>query len=551
MRKPYPLIWVARRIRKRIPAIALMILSYMFNALLVVAFSLGTSQVIDSAVSADWAAFGRACVVQGCIILGILLTLTFNHHIHDKLLALLDRDWKKQLFHGLIHGDYADVAAYHSGELVNRLTNDVRVLNTSLLTTLPNLASMITKLVAAIAVLVSLEPLFTVLFLAAGAVVILITGSLRPTLKRLQKQVSAEDGRVSGFLQEILGKLLMVQAMDVTQQIEDRAADMMQQRYKAQRKRKNFSLLANSCVNLLSYGANFAALVWCSVGLFQGVMTFGTLTAIMQLVSQLQAPLVNLSGMIPQYIAMIAAAERLMELEQISGEPEQEKADPVSLYRDMRGIGAKDLCFSYDRDPVFREAEFFLPKGQFGVITGHSGIGKSTLLKLMLGIFHPEGGSLYADTGHGPVALNRSTRGLFAYVPQGNLLISGTLRENLIITRPDATKAEIERAIYLSGMDAFLPSLPQGLDTPLGESAAGLSEGQAQRLSIARAVLSQAPVLLLDEATSALDEETEATVLHRLLEEGKTCIAVTHRPAAVALSHWSLEIQDGKCTVTE
>jgi ATP-binding cassette subfamily B protein len=136
-------------------------------------------------------------------------------------------------------------------------------------------------------------------------------------------------------------------------------------------------------------------------------------------------------------------------------------------------------------------------------------------------------------------------------VPQGNLLISGTLRENLIITRPDATEAEIERAIYLSGMDAFLPSLPQGLDTPLGESAAGLSEGQAQRLSIARAVLSQAPVLLLDEATSALDEETEATVLHRLLEEGKTCIAVTHRPAAVALSHWSLEIQDGKCTVTE
>ena len=216
----------------------------------------------------------------------------------------------------------------------------------------------------------------------------------------------------------------------------------------------------------------------------------------------------------------------------------------------MTGIYGKDLTFAYDRDNIFSGADFHLPKGEFGVIVGQSGIGKSTLLKLILGIFQPEIGLLYVDSGANSIPLDRSTRQLFAYVPQGNLLLSGTLRENLLITRPQATDDEIAQALYISAMDEFLPSLPQGLDTVIGESAAGLSEGQAQRLSIARAILSQSPILLLDEATSALDGETEALVLQRIKDSGKTCIAVTHRPAAIALSNWTLEMKDGKCIFT-
>ena len=192
-----------------------------------------------------------------------------------------------------------------------------------------------------------------------------------------------------------------------------------------------------------------------------------------------------------------------------------------------------------------------IPKGAFCVITGHSGIGKSTLLKLLLGVFQPESGKLFVQTSTEEIPLDRSTRRLFAYVPQGNLLLSGTLRENLTVVKPDATEEEIQQALHISCMDEFLPQLPMGLDTPLGESGAGLSEGQAQRLAIGRAVLGGAPILLLDECTSALDAETEMAVLQRLRTlPNRTCIAVTHRSAAVALCDWHLQLESGKiCAV--
>jgi len=549
LKKTPPVLWIFRKIKKRIPVLILLTLSHIANALLAVAFSLGSKQVIDSAVSGDKSAFLNACIFQAAIILGILLTLTFNRSMHDRLDARLDMDWKQKLLHGMLHGDYAQVSAYHSGELLNRLNNDVRIANNSILTTLPNLASMLTKLIGAIAVLVTLEPAFSLLVLTAGIMVVCVTSVIRKHLKGLHKQVSEHDGKVSGFLQETLENLIMVQSLDVADEMECRADDLMQKRFFIQMKRKNISLTANTCVSIMAYGAAFGALVWCSGSLLQGAMSFGTLTAITQLVGHLQAPFVNLSGIIPQYVAMTAAADRLMELENISGEPPLSKDDPQEIYEKMVGIGAENLCFAYDRDPIFKETDFLLPKGQFGVIMGHSGIGKSTLLKLMLGIFHPQEGQLFISTQDGGIELDRSTRGLFAYVPQGNLLISGTLRENLLLTRPEATEEEIQEAIRISAMDDFLPSLPMGLETVLGEGAAGLSEGQAQRLSIARAILSQAPILLLDEATSALDADTEVLVLNRLRATGKTCIAVTHRPAAIAISDWKLEVIDGKCTL--
>ena len=295
------------------------------------------------------------------------------------------------------------------------------------------------------------------------------------------------------------------------------------------------------------YGSGFVALVWCAWRMLLGQMSFGSLTAVIQLVNQLQAPFVNLSGVLPQYVAMVASAERLMELEDIEAEAEPMGEDPAQIYCRMDSLTAENLQFSYDRDQVLRDASFVLPKGSFSVITGPSGIGKSTLLKLMLGIFRPESGVLQVRCAEEVIPLNRSTRRLFAYVPQGNLLFSGTVRDNLTIVNPNATQEQLENAIHVSAMDEFLPLLPQGLDTVLGESGAGLSEGQAQRLAIARAILGGAPILLLDECTSALDEATEQKVLRRMKElPDRTCIAVTHRSAAIELCDWRLEVSDGR-----
>lgn len=545
--KKAPLIWIIKRSRRRIPAILMLTMAQVGQALFSVLFALGSRGVIDAATSGNLPDFWQACAKQAAIISGILICLTLLRHLRDRLSADLEWDWKQRMLHGLLHGDYAAVSEYHSAELLNRLNNDVRKVNDGVLSIIPNAAAMVTRLVAAVVVLGTLDARFTLLIAGLGIVVVTATGLMRRRLKELNKRVSEHDGKVSGFLQETMEKLLMVQAMDVSGEVERRADVLLSERYEIQRKRKNVSLLTNTGISLMSYGAGFLALCWCAWRMLHGQMSFGSLTAVIQLVNQLQAPFVNLSGVLPQYIAMTAAAERLMELESIQGEPEPNSEEPQEIYRRAQSVCAKDLSFSYDRDAILKGADFVLPKGAFAVITGPSGIGKSTLLKLLLGIFRPDNGGLYINFADGKMQLDRSTRRLFAYVPQGNLLLSGTLRENLTIVRPEATEEEIRQAIYVSAMDEFLPNLPMGLDTPLGESGAGLSEGQAQRLAIARAVLGGAPILLLDECTSALDADTEEKVLERIRAlPDRTCIAVTHRPAAIALCDWRLEVLAGK-----
>lgn len=552
MKKQTVIGWLYRRLRRRIPGLVLMTLTSIITAALGVMFALGSKNVINSAVSGTKQELIQAAVIQALIILGTLISAALHRYCNARLEAELDQDWKRELTHRILHSDYAKIADYHSGELINRLNNDVRAVDDGVLTILPSLASMITRLVAAVAVLSTMVPLFTVLLVIAGAVLIGVTALARKHLRKLNKAVSQANGKVSGFLQEIFEKLLLVQAMNVEQEVERRGDKLMQKRYNLQKKRWTVSLAANTCIQVLGYVSGFVALVWCAFGLSQGTMTFGELVAVTQLVSQLQMPFVALSSALPKYIALVASGERLMELEASCKNEDSAPVCDRGAYDDIQAICADTLGFAYDRDMVFRDCSFALPKGAFAVITGPSGIGKSTLLKLLLGIFKPNEGKLYFSENGAQRAADRSTRSLFAYVPQGNLLFSGTLRENLLLTKPDATEEQIQRAIYVSNMDAYLSQLPQGLETVLGENAHGLSEGQAQRLSIARAILDDAPILLLDEATSALDAESEATVLRRIrLLQDKTCIAVTHRPGAMELADWQLKVEKGRIICQE
>lgn len=547
MKKSIAILWIIKKIKRRIPRVLLLTVSTIVRSFLGVLFALGTKEVIDCAISGNQSAFYSACFFQGCIIAGILLCLTLNRHLRDRLQADLDRDWKKDLLHSLLHGEYKEVAKYHSGELINRLNNDVRIVDDGILGIVPSLAGLVTKLASAMVVLLALEPKFSLVVFGVGSAVIVVTACMRRQLKTLHKKVSEHDGIVSGFLQEILEKILMVQAMDAATEMEYRAEVLMEDRYQIQRKRKNVSLFANTSVSVMYYVVGFITLIWCAGKLLRGQMSFGSLTAMTQLVNQLQTPFTGLSGVIPQYIAMTAAAERLMEVENIPQNQDEKLEDPQKIYESLQMIKGENVTFSYDRDTILKDAGFQIPKGSFAAVVGPSGIGKSTLLKLFLGIFEVEAGELSFECENQKVPLHRGTRGMFAYVPQGNLLLSGTLRENLTIVRPNATEEEIAQAAFVSAMDEYIPQLPQGFETVIGENGVGLSEGQAQRLAIARAVLGGAPILLLDECTSALDQVTERVVLERLKAlPQRMCIVVTHRPAALELSDYRLEVDEKK-----
>ena len=543
------LLWLAKRTGKRLGVLLLLTLANAGMALLSVIFALDTKNIVNSAVAGSREDLMEAILLQIAVILGLLFLLALQRYLNSRTQAELDRDWKKHLSRRILCGDYAAVTKLHSGELLNRLNNDVRAVDEGLLTILPGLASMLTRIVAVMAVLFVLEPVFALILLGAGLLMAVATGAARHWLRELNLNVSRAEGKVSGFFQEAFEKLILVQAMHMEQAVTDRGDALMQQRYNLQKRRWRVTLLSNTALSVFVYTCTFAALLWCANGVYQKTMDFGELTAITQLVAQLQAPLVNLSSVLPSYAATLAACQRLKELEDVCGTQMPTEMLPAS-HEDLLGICARDLSFSYDRDKILTAGDFTLPAGSFTVITGPSGVGKSTLLKLLLGIFSPNCGELQLVTKNGPVPVSRDTRGLFAYVPQGNLLFSGTLRENLLLAKPDATDEEVQRAVYVSCMDDFLPSLPDGLDTLLGENAHGLSEGQAQRLSIARAILLDAPILLLDECTSALDDETERRVLQRICQlPDKTCLAVSHRPEALSLAEYQLTLEEQRITV--
>ncbi len=543
--------WILKLLKPWIPALIFLVLCNVASALFSVWFALGSKAVVDAAQKRESQEFFEACFKQGALIVGILVNYVLIHALKDWLTAVIDRDLKKKFLHGLLRGEFSQVSKYHTGDLLSHLNHDVQIIISSVLSILPSVAAMATGLVSAISVLVTIEPKLTYVIVAGGIFVVIVTGIIRRGLRDLNKRVSRAQGKVSGFIQETLEKLLMVQAMDISRVMEKRADKLLKERYDLHRKRKNIAIISHTCMNILAYGSSFGGLVFCAVGILNGTMTYGTLIAVTQLIAQVRGPFTNMSSIAPQYAALCASAERLMELDEVCNTEDTSRKEPEELYSKMTAIRAENLTFAYDRDLVFDHANFSLPKGSFGVIVGHSGIGKSTLLKLLLGIFPPKEGSLLLETEDEPVAVNSTTRKLFAYIPQGNLLLSGTLRENLLVANENATEEEINRAIYISAMDDYLPSLPQGLDTVVGENALGLSEGQAQRLSIARAILSDAPILLLDEATSALDDPTEKLVLSRISQlPGKTCIAVTHREAATQIADWSLEMQEGQCVVT-
>ena len=294
--------------------------------------------------------------------------------------------------------------------------------------------------------------------------------------------------------------------------------------------------------------AYLCALVWCAYCLLLGTMSFGTLSAILQLVSQIQAPLTNLSGFLPRYYGMLASAERLQELEAMPEESQEGKlSEPRSFYETISAIRFSGITFSYGRECVLEDADLTLTPGDFVAIMGRSGIGKSTLLKLLLDVFPLDAGEIWFETAQGRVPVGCATRPLFSYVPQGNFLFSGTIRENLTFAAQDASEAELHAALQAACADGFLKELPLGLETVIGEHGQGLSEGQVQRIALARALLKQAPILLLDEATSALDEATEEAVLRNLKEmKGVTCIIVSHKQAALRVCNRHIQIEEKK-----
>lgn len=456
----------------------------------------------------------------------------------------------------MLQKNYAGVARFHSGELLNRMFSDTGVVLSGVTDLPAGVVCLVFRLVAASSALLVMAPQLALIFIAVGTLVCLVMTFLRGLLKSLHKRVQEAQGTVRSFLQEALGSLLVTKVFRAENRVLARSAGYQEALFKIGMKRRILSLLGGAGFGLIFQAGYFLTMIWGCWQILSGALTFGTLTALLQLVGQVQSPFSGFSSLISQYFSTLASAERLMELEDLPDEPHREELDPEAfqaararLYRELEGFEFEGVGFSYGRNPVLEGVNFRIEKGDFVSVTGLSGGGKSTLFLLLLGAYQPTSGHIRflmgPDADRPELEPGQDMRKLFAYVPQGNYLFSGTLRENVTFFRPEIENEAIWAALRTACADDFIQELPEGLETVLGEHGCGLSEGQMQRLAVARAILSGAPVLLLDEATSALDEATEARLLENIaVLRDRTCFIVTHRKAALEICNRHLVIED-------
>lgn len=491
------------------------------------------------------------------LLILIMVQLALNligSSFSERCKGRLDMIFKKHMLQTVMKKDYSSIASYHTGDINNLMFNDVTVITEGFTTMLPNVVFFIVKLLSAFIYLVVIDKVFALVFLIGGIFVFLCTRMFRKTLKRLHKKVQETEGKTRSFIQEAISNLLVVKTFVVEDKISKQTDELQEENYAARMKRRLFGIAANAGLSTTFNIGYVFALAFGAYRLLNG-LDYGTVTAMLQLVNQIQGPFASLSGIMPKYYAVIASAERLMEIEKLPDEEEDNKADidVNEIYDELSAMNFDNISFRYDRDIILNDTSLKICKGDFVAITGISGIGKSTLLKLLLGVFKVQSGSITLQLENGAkLPVDKHTRRMFAYVPQGNMLLSGTILDNLKFINDNVTDEEIRQAIEISCAKQFIDELPDGLMTVIGEHGMGLSEGQVQRLAIARSLLSKSPVLLLDEATSALDEATEKQFLTNLKElKNVTCIIVSHKKASLEICNKIVRIVDSKIVSEE
>lgn len=547
--------------RKKLYILALTIVQCL-NGASGVLYAVFLRDIVNNAVDKNLNGFILSAVYIIILILFQLTMSAISRWLSELSRATFENLFKERLMHNILRKDFGRVAAVHSGEWLNRLTSDTTVVANNYTEIIPGFAGMAVKMLSALVMLIVLDLRFALIVIPLGLVLGLLTFAFRKSMKKFHKRVQEKDGALRVFLQERIGSLTVIRSFAAEEQTENEEQLKAGEHKKARMRRTAFSNVCNFGFGAAMNGMYIFGIIYCAYGILTGTIQYGTLTAIAQLITQIQSPFANITGYLPRWYQMLASAERLMEIESFDDdltEASEPREKVCAFYRDsFAGIGLDNVSYTYypasskvdnvikDNMPVAVSGlDLSINKGEYVAFTGHSGCGKSTALMLLMGIYKPDSGMRYVSLKDGTrQELTTAWHRLFAYVPQGNKLMSGTVRD--IVSFADKVSntddARINEALKIACADSFISELDNGIDTVLGERGTGLSEGQMQRIAIARAIFSESPILVLDEATSALDDATEKQLLENLRAlTDKTVIIVTHRAAALDICDRKIE----------
>ena len=511
--------------------------------------TLATRELIDGAIS-----YKTMIVLQYGLILAVLFLLQRMFSVVIGFLRMkassnLQFNLQSMLIKDVFSKEYAALRVYHSGNLVNRVFSDMSVVKDGVLSTFPSFISIAVSFFGSAAILISMDWRFVILLFIGGILGLGLVLLFRTPMKRRHKRMQEAEAGLHSIIQESFENIRLIKA-SVS---ENRSIVQIKKRqnnlYDEQIRQGRFSLIMNHSMGMVFDSSWFFCMIWGCISISRGTLTYGSLAAIIQLIGRIQGPIANAVNLAARAYGVVSSAERLQEVTEL---PKEYDGENLS---DFEFIHIENMYFHYpdSTENVLMNINCTIRRGDFVALTGISGGGKTSLFQLLLGIYHPTEGNVSFRTGSmdmnavsfKEVLAGKGTRPLFSYVPQGNTLLSGTLRENLTMFTDSATDDEISMAVKAACIDGLVEEI--GLQAVLGERGMGLSEGQAQRVAIARALLSGAPILLLDESTSALDEETEAKLLANISAmRDKTCFIVTHRKAAMKICDYELHIAEGK-----
>ena len=446
-----------------------------------------------------------------------------------------------QIFSRLMRSEWLYLQKHHTGDLINRLEGDVSNVTLLITETVPAVIVVLLQLIGSFILLFSMNKMLAVTVLIILPMCLLVSRVYVRYMRDYNRQVRDSHSRIQSVLQESLQHKAVIKTLEQNSATEEQLTRLQDTLHSQVRNRTKFSIGAFSLVQLGFAAGYLTALLWRVSGLASGAITFGTLSAFLQLVGLIQRPTMDLSRYLPGMVSALTAAERLNELEEL---PEEEQGDRIML-DGTAGVRFDSVDFSYEEEGrrILRNFSFdFLPNSSIAIV-GETGAGKTTIIRLLVALVQPNSGKIEIYNEKESHISSPLTRGNFVYIPQGNSLISGTIRDNLLMGNPNADEQMMQNALHTACAE-FVDELPQGLDTPLNEQGGGLSEGQAQRIAVARSLLRPGSILILDEVTSALDEATEKKMLQRLTSAqiGKTLIFVTHRPAVLEYCNKVLRI---------
>lgn len=448
---------------------------------------------------------------------------------------------QQRMLDRILRSEWTGKESHHSGDILNRLEQDVGTVVSFLTETIPNTISVVAMFVGAFLYLFSMDKVLAFVIVGIIPVFVLLSKLYIGQMRRLTRQVRDSDSKVQSVLQETIQHRMLIKTLESDSIMVDRLESTQSELRHRVVKRTAFSVVSNFILNAGFSVGYLIAFLWAALRMADETLTFGGMTAFLQLVNRIQGPARDLTRLAPVFVGVFTAAERLMELEE---KPLEEQGDPIPLTAPC-GVRLEHITYAYDDGDsnVIEQLNFDFYPGSCTAVLGETGAGKTTLIRLILALLHPNEGKVILYNQQEQRELSPLMRCNFVYVPQGNTLMSGTIRDNLRLGKLNATEEEIKTALEMS-CASFVMELPDGLDTVCTEAGGGLSEGQAQRISIARALLRNRPIMLFDEATSALDPETERQLLHNILSNhDKTVIFITHRPAVVDYCDQTLHLQ--------